>query len=286
MPSRILYDTICTSQKLGKVSDAAEVLYYRLLVKADDYGRFYADADIVQGECVIKKKWKPGTVEKALQELHGVGLIILYMSKDERYLVFEKWRQRRRADSSRFPDPAESDVCGQVLTNDSKCQQMPAYNVNVNDNVNGNVNVNERGGKPPTPPALPEPEKPKKTDELPPGFGAWYELYPKHVARGAAVKAWLKLKPDESLIKFMCTAVRAQITAHEAALQMPGAFVPEYPNPATWLNGQRWLDEIKRPEERTRPGEDFADRNFQNQRTYTKEDFERMKTNVFDLGEI
>jgi len=34
------------------------------------------------------------------------------------------------------------------------------------------------------------------------------------------------------------------------------------------------------------PGEDFADRNFQNQHTYTKEQFETMKTGVFDLNEL
>ena len=41
MPSRILKESICTSESLAYLSAEAEVLFYRLIVKADDFGLYY-----------------------------------------------------------------------------------------------------------------------------------------------------------------------------------------------------------------------------------------------------
>ena len=38
MPNRILKESICTSESLVGLSAEAEVLFYRLIVKADDFG--------------------------------------------------------------------------------------------------------------------------------------------------------------------------------------------------------------------------------------------------------
>ncbi len=40
MPSRILKESICTSENLATISAEAEVLFYRLIVKADDFGLY------------------------------------------------------------------------------------------------------------------------------------------------------------------------------------------------------------------------------------------------------
>ena len=37
MPSRILKESICTSESLAYLSAEAEVLFYRLIVKVDDF---------------------------------------------------------------------------------------------------------------------------------------------------------------------------------------------------------------------------------------------------------
>jgi hypothetical protein len=124
MPTRMLHESACTSLKLGQISDSAEVLFYRLLTKADDHGRYFASVPIVTGQCVPLKKWKIGTVEKALQELDKVGLIKLYEVGGERYMIISKWKehQRIRAEKSRFPDPA--DTCGQLRATAVNCGHM------------------------------------------------------------------------------------------------------------------------------------------------------------------
>lgn len=78
-------------------------------------------------------------------------------------------------------------------------------------------------------------------------FLAFWDAYPKgrKKAKGAAWRAWKKLRPDAALQEAMLAAVAAQ--AESADWRRDGG---QYiPYPATWLNQRRWEDEI---EERTR----------------------------------
>lgn len=74
-------------------------------------------------------------------------------------------------------------------------------------------------------------------------FDDWYTHYPKKVGKGAAIKAWDKLKPDAELEKKMILALDAQKRYRKEAKQA-GEFVPDWCGPAVWLNQMRWLDEI------------------------------------------
>ena len=66
-------------------------------------------------------------------------------------------------------------------------------------------------------------------------FDAFWKHYPRKVAKPNALKAWLKLKPDDDLTKKIISAVSKQnLSAREEK------FIP---HPASWLNGQRWEDE-------------------------------------------
>lgn len=47
MPSRIIKESICTSDEIDKLSAFAEVFFYRLIVNCDDYGRFDARPKIL-----------------------------------------------------------------------------------------------------------------------------------------------------------------------------------------------------------------------------------------------
>lgn len=71
-------------------------------------------------------------------------------------------------------------------------------------------------------------------------FELFYKSYPKKISRGSAQKAWDKLNPDPALIETIMKALEAQKQS-AAWLEQGGKFVPY---PATWLNNQRWADEI------------------------------------------
>lgn len=40
MPNRMIKESICTSETLAQLTPEEERLFYRLLVNADDFGRF------------------------------------------------------------------------------------------------------------------------------------------------------------------------------------------------------------------------------------------------------
>jgi hypothetical protein len=81
-------------------------------------------------------------------------------------------------------------------------------------------------------------------------FEEWYRNYPKHVAKGAALKAYnaviakKKATPDELL----AGAMRAVADFDSRVKSRGYAEAHQFTrNPATWLNGQCWLDDPMEP---------------------------------------
>lgn len=71
------------------------------------------------------------------------------------------------------------------------------------------------------------------------GFDEFWAVYPKKDAKQAAVKAWMKLKPDDELKQAIIAGVQRDIDG-----RWKGAERRYIPNPASYLNGGRWEDEI------------------------------------------
>lgn len=71
-------------------------------------------------------------------------------------------------------------------------------------------------------------------------FVAFWNAYPRHVAKENARKAWAKLKADDELLKTILGALEAQ-KASDQWTKDGGRFIP---HPATWLNARRWEDEV------------------------------------------
>ncbi|WP_145012374.1 helix-turn-helix domain-containing protein [Pseudomonas oryzihabitans] len=71
-------------------------------------------------------------------------------------------------------------------------------------------------------------------------FSQFWSRYPKKVQRKDALKAWTKLKPNADLFARIMTALGNQMASHDW-LKENGRYIP---NGATWLNGERWLDEV------------------------------------------
>ncbi len=72
----------------------------------------------------------------------------------------------------------------------------------------------------------------------PDSFAAFYALYPRHVARKAAEKAWVRVATSPEIIDQIMAGLRAQLPA--MLKTYPKNFVP---HPGTWLNQERWRDE-------------------------------------------
>jgi len=69
-------------------------------------------------------------------------------------------------------------------------------------------------------------------------FEKFWQAYPKKVARKEALKSWQKLSPDQRLFDEIMSALEKH-KSQDSWHKDNGRFIP---NPATWLNAERWTD--------------------------------------------
>ncbi len=84
----------------------------------------------------------------------------------------------------------------------------------------------------------------KDMSEIALQFQEFWSLYPKKIGKGAAEKAWIKIKPSAELYQVIIDAVMRAKKSKEW-LKESGQYIP---NPATWLNQSRWEDELTEAE--------------------------------------
>lgn len=93
------------------------------------------------------------------------------------------------------------------------------------------------------------------------GFDRFWLAYPKKVGKGAARTAWKKIRPGKELIDVIVHAVEKAKKSEQWAREK-GRYIP---NPATWLNQERWEDEYVAAPDRPKGN-----------RSYDLEDVKRM----------
>lgn len=135
MPSRIIKESITTSESLAGVSADAERLFWRLVVKADDYGLYYGNPRILASMCFPLDPPKEQRIRAWLAELIAGGMVGTYTSDEDgkQYLKLLSWdkHQQTRAKKSKYPLPVSFDsTCLQVNGNQPKSKVPvtdPAY---------------------------------------------------------------------------------------------------------------------------------------------------------------
>lgn len=84
--------------------------------------------------------------------------------------------------------------------------------------------------------------KEKEEDNIDQNFERFWSVYPRKVVKKKAKELWIKIKPDSNLTEKMIRAVENQ-----SRTIWKGKDESYIPHATTWLNGQRWEDEIKQP---------------------------------------
>lgn len=245
MPSRIIKETICTSENLAEISAEAERLFWRLVTKADDFGRYYGNPRIIASMCFPLGPPSDEEVTSWLKELANADLIETYTGDDgKRYVHLTSWNkhQQQRATKSKFPEPTSIDnICDQSPTSDvsSNGNQLIA-NVPVNENENVNDKLETKTGTCPSGASVAQDD-----------FDRFWSVYPRRVGKQDALKAWKKLKPDAELVDQIVAGVeRWKLT--DQWTKDGGGFICY---PATFLRGRRWEEDDKPdlPPERASP---------------------------------
>lgn len=129
MPSRILREGLLDSDAVGEVSIGAEALFVRLLLLADDFGRYDARVSVVCRRAFVNRRSVDEHMTgEWLTELHEAGLVAVYEVAGKQFLEILNFRQRTRASGSKYPARPGADHTNQALSskNDGhsadKCQ--------------------------------------------------------------------------------------------------------------------------------------------------------------------
>lgn len=127
MPNRILKESICTSDSIDSLSWFDEVLFYRLIVNCDDYGRFDGRPAVIKNRLFpLKENLTAKTVAGAIEKLASAGLVTLYAFEGKPYLYLPTWNHHQvvRAKSSKYPAP--EDGIERMKSSANKCNQVQA----------------------------------------------------------------------------------------------------------------------------------------------------------------
>ena len=239
MPSRIIKESITTSESLYSVSADAERLFWRLVVKADDYGLYYGNPRILSSMCFPLDPPKDQKIVAWLNELVGAGMVGTYTDQEggKQYLKLLSWdkHQQTRAKKSKFPLPTSFDsVCNQA--NGKQVQSK----VPVIGNGNGSESESEKRETG---------TRPDGAGGVPSGFDRFWEAYPRRVGKQDALKAWGQLAPDDDLVDLIVAGVERWKTCDQWTRD-GGQFICY---PATFLRGRRW-EEDDNPDVPPAPG--------------------------------
>ena len=148
MPNRIIKESICTSDSVDALSWFEEVLFYRLIVNCDDYGRFDGRTAVIKNRLFpLKDNLTLKAVENAINKLVIAGIVMPYECDGKPYLYLPTWNEHQsvRAKRSKYPAPdgnmqAHESICMQMKSYESTCMQMQANAPVIQSNPNPNPN--------------------------------------------------------------------------------------------------------------------------------------------------
>lgn len=136
MPNRILKESICVSDQVNQLSWFEEAMFYRLMVNADDYGRYDGRPAIIRSRLFPLKDVRDKQIEDALAALSSAELVEVYVVDGRPFVRLTGWdkHQTIRAKKSKYPAPDEN--CDHMKSYASKCNQMQANVSVIQSNTN------------------------------------------------------------------------------------------------------------------------------------------------------
>ena len=246
MPNRIMNDSMCRSESLARLSWFTQCVFSRLIVLADDFGRYDARPAIIKGYGFpLHRDLSEDEIQTALKEIEEAGMLQLYEVGGKRFLQLTSWHkfQRLRNSKEKYPAPPGE----KALSNDnvaatrrnspqlaatrgesppeseSESESTPnPIQSNPNKNPNPNSNPNPKGAE----------------EEVEEEFKRFWKAYPIHRGRSRALNEF----------KTVSVPVDTLLAALERQKQTinwqkdDGRWIPA---PDKWLRDERWEDDIR-----------------------------------------
>lgn len=131
MPTRRISDKICRSEDYKAMTLFQRDLFWRLIVNADDFGRFDGRLNILKGALYPLDSVTDKSVDEGLKGLATLGIVDLYEVDGRPYLRIINWLtyQQQRAAKSKYPAPnvdnsVDKVLCNQLISSDCKCSRL------------------------------------------------------------------------------------------------------------------------------------------------------------------
>lgn len=209
---RMISKSISTSTKLADVSNFSKLIFTWLIPHCDDFGRMDGSARLVKAIVVPLLPETVDEIEVSLKELTKAKLIQRYEVEGKQYLEIYKWYEH------------------QTFKNDRPKRDIFPENPNgIEWNPNGkNVRLSEV-----------KLSEVKLSEARSAGFDEFYKIYPRKVAKKKAQDAWKKIDPK--IYPIIMAALKTQMVMDQWTKD-DGRFIP---HPTTWINQERWGDEVK-----------------------------------------
>ena len=116
MPNRILSESVKRSEQIDQLSWFDEVVFYRALLTADDYGCLDGRPKLLKSDLFpTRDDVTRKSIEESLAKLTSTDLLRAYEVSGKPYMLFPTWEkhQRIRRKKQKYPWPCgrENDVC-------------------------------------------------------------------------------------------------------------------------------------------------------------------------------
>jgi len=142
MPNRILRDWT-DSHAVNDLSAEEERFFTRLLMKADDFGRFHGQDRLLNANLFPLHKFDDDLVAKWADACVTAGILARYKdAKNREYIEVLNFKQRTRQQISKFPNPND----GHMTVNGRSHDGQVTVNGRSNDRLDGDGDGDGDGG--------------------------------------------------------------------------------------------------------------------------------------------
>lgn len=197
MPNRMIKDGIKRNEQINELSWFEEVVFYRLILTADDFGCLDGRSILLKNELFpLKDNVTKKAVEDAIDKLASVGLLCKYTVNGKPYLFFPTWgkHQRLRNRYRKYPEPPVCGLSDTCPSNDGQTTANCRLEVEVEE-VEGEKEKNIQEKKalrfvPPTLDEVTEYAKQRKSNVDPKAFFEYFDEGKWVDSEGKPVRNW------------------------------------------------------------------------------------------------
>lgn len=209
----------------GKISSSAKLLYAEISALTTATGYCYATNSYFQRLYGITER----TVIRLIRELESRGVIRVEDA------VGGRTRRRIYAGINPLQTPDKN-----VRVPLTKMSPPPDKNATPKKN---NRSIKKENNPPKAPQGAGADFVPKAApDWKPERFAAFWDYFPLHKSKQAAIRAWDKLKPSDELLAVIGKALRRQIAEEQAKAEKARRPFEWKLYASTYLNNARWTD--------------------------------------------